>query len=132
MRYLLALSLLFLLLAPLAASQGTVTGNFFQNTTSISDLTDMVEVEQPERGSFNTTNGTKVFDEDEGLNMPPGYIALILAFLGIVIYSVEIDPFWIAILLFLIAFSGIVYYLSLPNYLIPLVVVLILAVRHFR
>lgn len=125
---------LFLLMISASAVAQEETDNGFMGTgiSELSDLKDFVEVERSEPADFNTTNGTKIFDKDDGLNMPTGFIVLILAFLGIVIYSVDIDPFWIAILLFLIAFSAVVYYLSLPEYLIPVTAVLVLAVKHFR
>lgn len=121
----------FILLAPAVAGQGM--GDFFNGSVELSDFENLVKVEQGDRSDFNSTNGTvKFFDRDEGLNMPVSYIMLILAFLLIVVYAVDIDPFWIAILLFLLVFTATVYYLDLPKYTIPAVAVLVLLVKHFR
>ncbi|MFB6145049.1 MAG: hypothetical protein ABEJ99_00915 [Candidatus Nanohaloarchaea archaeon] len=123
---------IFLVLVSGAAARPT--GAFFHNgSLELSDINNLVKVEPGEPKDFNSTNGTvKVFDREHGLNLPTGYIVLILAFLLIVVYAVDIDPFWIAILLFFLAVTAIVYYLRLPKYIVPLLAVLVLVVKHFR
>lgn len=124
-------ALVLLLFSSVAAQ---ATGAFFHNgSIQLSDFEGLVEVQQGDRSEFNATNGTvRFFDRDAGLNMPTGYIVLILAFLLVVVYAVDIDPFWIAILLFLVAFTVAVSYLGLPRYLVPLAAVIIAGVKHFR
>jgi hypothetical protein len=124
------LLVLMLLSVSAVSAQSLSLGN---TSISVSDIADFVKVEPGEQGDFNSTNGTvKVFDREHGLNLPTGYVALILAFLLVVVYAVDIDPFWIAILLFLLAVTATVYYLRLPKYIIPLVAVLVLVVKHYR
>ncbi|MFB6213101.1 MAG: hypothetical protein ABEJ07_00850 [Candidatus Nanohaloarchaea archaeon] len=118
----------------LSSVTAQATGAFLHNgSLEVEDFSGLVEVQQGDRTEFNWTNGTvKIFDRDEGLNMPTGYILLILAFLLVVIYSVDIDPFWIAILLFMVAFTAVVYYLKWPKYVIPLMLILVTVVKHYR
>lgn len=131
MRARLTLFLVLLLMTVTAVSAQSLS--FGNTSVSAADLADLVKVESGEPNDFNSTNGTvKIFDREHGLNMPTGYILLVLAFLLIVVYSVDIDPFWIAILLFLLVFTAIVYYLRLPKYSIIAVMLLIMLVKHFR
>lgn len=126
-----AVLLVLLLLSVSAVSAQTLSlGN---TSLSVSDLKNFVKVEPGEPKDFNSTNGSaKVFDREHGLNLPTGYIALILAFLLVVVYAVDMDPFWMAIILFLLVVTATVYYLRLPKYIVPLVAVLVLVVKHFR
>lgn len=128
MNRLLVLALLLLVIPSVSAQDsGSGSISFPQN---ISDLRGYVEIESVDK--YNRSNQTKIFTSEEGLNLPTGIITLILVFLGIMLYSVEMDPFWMVLLVLLLVFTGVVYYLSLPIHLIPIAIMLVMGAKYFR
>lgn len=119
------LAALILIVLPSVYAQGSGNGSLVDNI----DPRNYVEIESAQDQDVNST---EVFNPERGFDLPPAYVGLILALLGIVIYSVDMDPFWIVSIMLLIVFSGIVYYLGFPIYIVPVVAILVLGVKHFR
>lgn len=118
---------LLLLIVPQVSAQDSGSNSFFDGAIDLRDYVEVKSVEQK-----NRTNQTEIFSREDGLNLPKGYIALVLVFLGIMLYSVEMDPFWMVLLVLLLGFTAVVYYFSLPIHLIPVAIMLVMASKYFR
>jgi len=118
-----ALSAVFVIL--FISSGAAFLGNF-----SVSNLGDAVEVRHEQNRDSNATG--QIFHPERGLDLPEGIIFLTLAFLAIAIYALDADPFWVALLVLMGIFTGIVYYFSLPMYTIPALILLIAVVAYIK
>jgi len=123
MRKLAVSIVLVILLASMAA------GLPFIGNKSISDFV-QVQNSRPQQ-RLNGTNSTSVFSPDSGLTLPVQYVALFVVFLGLVVYAVDIDPVWLAVLIFTTAFGFIVYSTSIPWYAVPVFFIILAAGVHF-
>lgn len=113
------------LLLPQVAAQA----NESQSLTERLNPSNYVEIE----GSETTVgNRTAVFNSETGLNLPMGYIGLILSFIGIVLYSFDIDPLPVVGAMLYLGYSAVVYYAGLPILIIPVPLAIYLGVRYLK
>lgn len=92
-----------------------ITGRFFiGGQGSIEQaIQERVEVEEP---SDSTS--------DQGSDLPTWLVAMIIILLGVIMYSFDIDPLWIVLIIGLISVSAFVIMTGLPLYLIAITLIL--------
>lgn len=92
-----------------------ITGRFFIGAQGSIEqaIQERVEVEDPSGESTG-----------EGSDMPTWLVAMIIMLLAVIMYSFEIDPLWIVLIIGMVSISAFVIMTSLPLYLIAITLIL--------
>lgn len=92
-----------------------ITGRFFIGAQGSIEqaIQDRVEVEDPGGESTN-----------DGSDMPTWLVAMIIMLLAVIMYSFEIDPLWIVLIIGLVSISAFVIMTGLPLYVIAITLIL--------
>ena len=92
-----------------------ITGRFFIGAQGSIEqaIQERVEVEDPSGESTN-----------DGSDMPTWLVAMIIMLLAVIMYSFEIDPLWIVLIVGLVSISAFVIMTGLPLYVIAITLIL--------
>lgn len=99
-----------------------ITGNALVDETI--NIRDFIEIQQ-------TENRTGEPGGEKKETLPTWLILMLLILLGVIMYSFDIDPVWIVMIVGFAAISAFVLIMGLPTYLIVIALIMMAAVMYF-